>query len=157
MRNLYGTRNKQYFYHFDRNYHHLYNCLISALPADVWQPSWRIEAVCNASRTVSYVCIGKLDLHYLSNVSSPVQRQAIIWTNADLLSIKSQTTYLIDVLFGIQKFSFKKIHFGMSPANSRPFCLGSNDVIWHCMERPLPWSPLTRLCVLAALNSDCIW
>ena len=35
--------------------------------------------------------------------------------------------------------------------------LGTNELTWHCMERPQPASPLVRLCVLAALQLVCIW
>ena len=62
-------------------------------------------------------------------------------------------TNFSEILIGIHTFSFKKIHFKMSSAKLRPFCLGLNklmgqmkeiswvtptpvpcviDVIWHC-------------------------
>ena len=60
-----------------------------------------------------------------------LQHEAIIWTNVDLLSIRFQATYFNDVLFEIQKFSLKKIHFEMSSAKWVPFCLGTNELTWH--------------------------
>ena len=38
------------------------------------------------------------------------QHQAIIWTNAGILSIKPQGTYFNEILIDIQIFSFKKMH-----------------------------------------------
>ena len=60
------------------------------------------------------------------NGLSPVRRQAIIWTNAAILSIRPQETYFIEILFKIQKFSFKRMHLDMSSAKWRPFSLGLN-------------------------------
>ena len=39
----------------------------------------------------------------------PGRLQAIIWTNADILSIRTQGTYFNEILFEIQIFSFKKM------------------------------------------------
>ena len=52
----------------------------------------------------------------------PGRRQAIIWTNAYTLSIRSQGTYFNEILFEIQIFSFKKMHLSMSSVKWRPFC-----------------------------------
>ena len=41
----------------------------------------------------------------------PVQRQAITWTNAYLLSIGHSGTKLNEILIKIQTFSVKKMHF----------------------------------------------
>ena len=35
---------------------------------------------------------------------------AIIWTNADILSIRHQETYFNDISFAILKFSFNKMY-----------------------------------------------
>ena len=39
-----------------------------------------------------------------------VRRQAIVWTNAAMLSIRLQGTYFNEILSKIQKFPFKAIH-----------------------------------------------
>ena len=39
-----------------------------------------------------------------------MQRQAITWTNPDILSIKHQGQYFNEILFEIQWLSFKKMH-----------------------------------------------
>ena len=57
----------------------------------------------------------------------PVQKQAIIWTNADLLSIESFfRTKFIEMWIKIQRCSFKEMQLKMSSANFQPFCLGLN-------------------------------
>ena len=52
------------------------------------------------------------------NGLSPGRRQAIISTNADILSIRPQGTYFNEILFDIQIFSFKKMRLNMSSAKS---------------------------------------
>ena len=52
-----------------------------------------------------------------------VRWQAIIWTNAAILSIRPKGIYFSEILFKIQKFSFKEMHLEAS-AKWRPFCLG---------------------------------
>ena len=53
------------------------------------------------------------------NGLAPIRRQAITWTNTDLLSIPPQGTYFNEMLFEAQKSSFKIIylkclqHFGL--------------------------------------------
>ena len=44
----------------------------------------------------------------------PGHNQAIIWTNADIQSIRPQGTYFNEILFEIQILSFKKMHLNMS-------------------------------------------
>ena len=67
----------------------------------------------------------------------PTQRQAIIWTNADLLSIASLETHFSEMwiitIIKKNKKKIKKMHFKMSPAKCRPFLFNPssvNDKIW---------------------------
>ena len=48
------------------------------------------------------------------NGLSPVRRQAITWTKADLLSIGPLGTIFSEILIEILTFSFKKIHLKLS-------------------------------------------
>ena len=64
---------------------------------------------------------------------SPARRQPIIWTIDGLLSISLQATYFQEILFGIQEFRFKKMHFKMSSAKRQPSCLGLS-VFKHCIR-----------------------
>ena len=75
---------------------------------------------------VTHICVVKLTIIASDNGLSPGRRQAIIWTNAGLLSIGPLGTQFIEILIGIQTFSFKKMHLKMSSAKWRPLCLGLN-------------------------------
>ena len=79
---------------------------------------------------VTHICVGNLTIIGADNGLSPERRQAIIWTNAGILLIGPLRTNFSDISIGIQTFSFKKMHFKMSSAKRRPFCLGLN-VLWQ--------------------------
>ena len=78
---------------------------------------------------VTHICVVKLTIIGSDNGLSPGRRQAIIWTNAGILSIGPLGTNFSEILIGIQTFSFKKMHFKMASAKWRPFCLGLNVLI----------------------------
>ena len=73
---------------------------------------------------VTHICFGNLTIIGSDNGLSPGRRQAIIKTNAGTLSIGPLGTNFNEISIGIQTFSFKKMHFNMSSAKWRPFCLG---------------------------------
>ena len=75
---------------------------------------------------MTHICVGNLTIIGPDNGLSPGRRQAIIWTNAGILLIGPWGTNFSEILIGIDKFSFKKIHFKMSSGKWRPFCLGLN-------------------------------
>ena len=75
---------------------------------------------------VTHICVGKLTIIGSDNGLSPGRRQAIIWTNDGILLIGPLGTNFNEISIGIQTFSFKKMHFKMSSAKWRPFCLGLN-------------------------------
>ena len=75
---------------------------------------------------VTHICVVKLTIFGSDNGLSPGRRQAIIWTNAGILLIGPLGTNFIEILIGIQTFSFKKMHLKMSSEKWRPFCLGLN-------------------------------
>ena len=62
------------------------------------------------------------------NGLSPVRRQAITWTNADLLSIRPLGTNFSVIRIKIQNFSFTKMHLKLSSAKWRPFCPGGDEL-----------------------------
>ena len=64
------------------------------------------------------------------NGLSPGRRQAIIWTNAGILLIRTLGTNFSEIVSGINTFSFKKMCFKMSSAKC-PFCLCLNVFNWH--------------------------
>ena len=65
---------------------------------------------------VTHICVGKLIIIGSDNGLSPDRRQAIIWTNAALLSIGPLRTYFSENLIKIQQFSLKKLHVKISSA-----------------------------------------
>ena len=58
------------------------------------------------------------------NGLAPDRHQAIIWTNAGILSSEPLGTNFSEILIKIHIFSFKKMHLQMSSGKWRPFCLG---------------------------------
>ena len=75
---------------------------------------------------VTHLCIGKLTIIGSDNGLSPGRRQAIIWTNAGILSIGPLGTNFSDIFIEMHTFSFKKMHLKMSSGKWRPFCVGLN-------------------------------
>ena len=47
------------------------------------------------------------------NGLSPVRRQALIWPNTAILSIRTQVTYFSEIPCKIQNYSFKKMRLKM--------------------------------------------
>ena len=78
---------------------------------------------------VTHICVSKLTIIGSDNGLSPGRRQAIIWTNAGILLIRTLGTNFSEILSAIHAFSFKKMHLKMSSAKWRPFCLGLNVLI----------------------------
>ena len=80
---------------------------------------------------VTYICVSKLTIIGSDNGLAPGRRQAIIWTNAEILSIGPLRTNFSEILNEFQTFYLKKMHLKMSSAKSRPFCLGHNVFKQH--------------------------
>ena len=78
---------------------------------------------------VAQICVSKFTIISLDNGLAPIRRQAIIWTNAGILLIRSLGTNFSEILIQIHTFSNKKMHAKMSSGKCRPFCLGLN-VLW---------------------------
>ena len=93
------------------------------------KPLFRETTLCVLRRCQplnSYVCcFQKATLLSLS----PGRRQAIFWTNAGILSIRTLGINSNEILSEIRVFSFKKMHLKMSSAKWRPFCLGLSVLI----------------------------
>ena len=72
------------------------------------------------------------------NGLSPIWRQAIIQTNARILSIGLLGTNFSEILIKIQNFSFTKMHLKISSAKWRPFCPRGDELshryILHQMD-----------------------
>ena len=94
-----------------------------------WSLTWHIFWDLTHWGRVTHICVNNLTIIGSDNGLSPGRRQAIIWTNAVILSIRPQGTYFNEILIRIQTFSFKKMHLKVSSAKWRPFCLNLNVLI----------------------------
>ena len=77
---------------------------------------------------VTHICFSKLTIIGSDNGLSPGRRQAIIWTNAVILLIRTLGTNFSEILDEIHSFSFSKMHLKMSSAKWRLFGLGLNEL-----------------------------
>ena len=75
---------------------------------------------------VTHICVSKLVIVGSDNGLSPGRRQAIIWTNGGIVLIWPLWTNFSEISIDIHTFTFRKIHFKISPGKWRPFCLGLN-------------------------------
>ena len=82
---------------------------------------------------VTHICVIKLTIIGSDNGLSPVRRQAIIWTNAEIMLIGPLGTNFSEILIEIFTFSFKKMRLKMSSGKWRPSCLGLNvlKALWQ--------------------------
>ena len=74
-------------------------------------------------RRVMHIWVGKLTSIGSDNGLSPGWHQAIIWTNAGILLIRTLGTIFSEILSEVHAFQFKKMHFKLSFAKLRQFCL----------------------------------
>ena len=83
---------------------------------------------------VTHICVSKLTIIDSYNGLSPSRRQAIIWTNAGILSTGPLGMNFSEILIEIDIFSFKKMRLKMSSVKWRPSCLGLSigDDLWIC-------------------------
>ena len=79
---------------------------------------------------VTHICVSRLTITGSDHGLSPERRQAIIWTNAGILSIGPLGTHFSENSIEILTFSFTKMRLKVSSAKWRPFCLGLN-VLTH--------------------------
>ena len=76
---------------------------------------------------MTQICVIKFTIIGSDNGLSPIRRQAIIWTNAVILLIRTLRTNFSEILIQIHNtFSNKKMHLKISSGKCRPFCLGLN-------------------------------
>ena len=75
---------------------------------------------------VTHICVGNLTIIGSDNGLLPGRRQAIIWTNAEMLLIGPLGTNFSEILIAMHTFLFKKIHLKLSSVKWQPFCLGLN-------------------------------
>ena len=66
---------------------------------------------------VTHICVSKLTIIGSDNVLSPGRRQAIIWTNAGILLIRTARSNFSEILGEIHSFSFSKMRLKMLSGN----------------------------------------
>ena len=76
-----------------------------------------------------HICVGNLTIIDSDNGLSPGRRQAIIWTNDEILLIRPLGKNFSEISIEILTLSFKKMRLKLSSAKWRPFCLGLNVLI----------------------------
>ena len=79
---------------------------------------------------VTHIWVGNLTILGSDNGLSPGRRQAIIWTNAEILLIGPLGTNFSEILIEIQTFSLKKICLEILSAKCCSFRLGLNVLTW---------------------------
>ena len=75
---------------------------------------------------VTHICVSKVTIIGSDNSLLPGRCQAITWTNAGIVLIRSLGTKLRESWGENYIFSLKKMHLKMSSGNWWPFCLGLN-------------------------------
>ena len=83
---------------------------------------------------VTHICVGNLTITGSDNDLSPGRCQAIIRTNAGILSIGLKGTNFSEIWIGMRSFSFKKMHLKRSSEKWQPFCLGLNMSKCYCLQ-----------------------
>ena len=78
---------------------------------------------------MTHICVSKLTIIGSDNGLWPGRRQAIIWTNAGILLIRTLWTNFSEILIEIISFSFKKMRLKVSSAKWRLFGIGLNELI----------------------------
>ena len=91
---------------------------------------------------MTHICFGNLTIISPDNGLAPDRRQAIFWTNAGILLIEPLETNFSEISIEIHTFSFKEMHFNMSSAKWRPFCLGLNVLKRNKIYQNLNWGYL---------------
>ena len=128
--------------------HYLSQCWSRSMsPYGITRPQWvkilsivigKMVSMLLTHCQAMHICIRKLTIIGQGNGSSPGQWQAIIWTNAGILSIGILETYFTENISKIQTFWLKKMHLKTS-AKWWQFCLSLN-VLTH-------WGWVTHICV----------
>ena len=77
---------------------------------------------------VTHICVSKLTIIGSDNGLSPGRHQAIIWTNAGILLIRTLRRDFSEILGEAHSFSFWKMHLKMPSAKWRLFGTGLNEL-----------------------------
>ena len=96
---------------------------------DIFSRKYMSNNICKILYSrVTHIRVSKLTIIGSDNGLSPGRRQAIIWTNAGILLIRTLGTNFSEILGKIHSSSFKKMHLKMSSAKERLFILGLTEL-----------------------------
>ena len=103
-----------------------------------WDPAYLLHCTCQSIilthwGRVTHICVGNLTIIGPDNGLLPGRHQAIIRTNAGILSIEPLRTNFSEISIKIHTFSFKEMHLKMSSGKWRTFCLSLN-VLNQCYQ-----------------------
>ena len=98
-------------------------------------------------------CVHNLTIIGSDNGLAPSWCQAIIWTNAGILSIGSLGTSFSEILIKMQNFSFTKMHLKILSEKWRPFCPGGDELITPLFLYTHSWCVLIRHISMASWRS----
>ena len=105
---------------------------------------------------MAHISVSNFTIIGSDNGLSPGRRQAIIWTDAGILLIRILGANFSEILSEILTFSLKKMHFKISSAKWRQFCLGLNvlsrvtSVAWVSRTLLVSW----QRCYVGTLYLD---
>ena len=94
---------------------------------------------------MTHICVSDLTIIGSDNGLSPGRRQAINWTNAGIVLIRTIWTNFREIWSEKNHtISLKKMHLKMSSGKWRPFCLGLNVLKGHILSGVHSWNYSTR-------------
>ena len=99
---------------------------------------------------VTHIRVSKLNITGSDNGLPPGRRQAIIWTNAGILFIRTLITNFSEIKRKLHAFSFKKMNLKMPSAKWRTFCLGLNVLM-------IPMRYVTKYEYQTHFHSTSLW
>ena len=103
---------------------------------------------------VTHICVSELPIIGSDNGLSPGRRQAIIWTNAGILLIRTLGINFSEILSEIHTLSFKKMYLKMSSGKWRPLCLGLNVLKLICLYKWYMLSVMPCNITIIMVNSE---
>ena len=124
----------------------------------VFQKHFRVSGILTHWGRVTYICVSKLTIIDSDNGLSPGRRQAIIWTNAGILLIRTLGANFSEIFSKIRAFSFKIMDLKMSSVKWRWFCLGLNVlkcIIWYIIIYTWLYYSNQRVCNWRATTNTC--
>ena len=128
--------------------------IIESIPFNTYLYYWNnLNTSLNHWGQVTHICARKLSIIGSDNGLSPDRRQAIIWTNARILSMGPLGTKLSEIWIAIHIFSLKKMHLKMSSGKWQPFCLGLNVLSDIIIKNPI-LRPYCRYIKMAIVFGD---